>query len=85
MEKKHLPQIDELNNIVTLLWEKPQREYQLFAQELVFLYSNKLEKENIELFEHMITNKSWWDTVDFVAYKLIGNYFKIPNVSLVNR
>jgi 3-methyladenine DNA glycosylase AlkD len=25
----------------------------------------------------MVTNKSWWDTVDFIAVKLIGNYFKV--------
>ena len=25
----------------------------------------------------MVTNKSWWDTVDFISSKLIGEYFKI--------
>jgi len=28
----------------------------------------------------MITTKSWWDTVDFIAAKLVGDYFKkYPN------
>ena len=35
-----------------------------------------LEKEDIDLFEYMVTNKSWWDTIDYIAPKLIGNYFK---------
>jgi len=25
----------------------------------------------------MILTKSWWDRVDFIAYKLVGAYFKI--------
>ena len=28
----------------------------------------------------MVINKSWWDTIDFISPKLIGEYFKIyPN------
>ncbi|MFT6151359.1 MAG: 3-methyladenine DNA glycosylase AlkD [Flavobacteriales bacterium] len=25
----------------------------------------------------MITNKSWWDTVDLITTNLVGNYFKL--------
>ncbi len=25
----------------------------------------------------MITNKSWWDSIDFIAINLVGEYFKI--------
>lgn len=25
----------------------------------------------------MVINKSWWDTIDFIAPKLIGEYFKV--------
>ena len=25
----------------------------------------------------MITNKSWWNTVDLIAIDLVGNYFKL--------
>ena len=25
----------------------------------------------------MIVNKSWWDTVDYIAANLVGNYFRI--------
>lgn len=28
----------------------------------------------------MVINKSWWDTIDFISPKLIGEYFKnYPN------
>ena len=78
--KEYLPQKSEIEHIIKTLWEKPQREYQLFAQELAFKYVKQLELKDINLFEFMVTNKSWWDTVDFIANKLMGEYFKtFPN------
>ena len=78
--KEYLPQKSEIEHIIKTLWEKPQREYQLFAQELAFKYVKQLELKDINLFEFMVSNKSWWDTVDFIANKLMGEYFKtFPN------
>jgi 3-methyladenine DNA glycosylase AlkD len=78
--KEYLPQKSEIEHIIKTLWEKPQREYQHFAQELAFKYVKQLELKDINLFELMVTNKSWWDTVDFIANKLMGEYFKtFPN------
>lgn len=74
--KAFLPSKSESELIIKTLWNKPQREYHYFAQELAFKYTKQLEKEDIALFEYMITHKSWWDTVDFIAPKIIGNYFK---------
>lgn len=76
LDKAHLPNKEDLYNIVKTLWGKPQRDYQLFSQEFVFKYVKHFEKHDIELLEYMVVNKSWWDTVDFIAYKLIGAYFK---------
>ena len=46
----------------------------------MFKYVKQLELKDINLFEFMVTNKSWWDTVDFIANKLMGEYFKtFPN------
>jgi len=74
--KEFLPKKDELDKIVIALWEKPQRDYQYFSQELAFNYVKQFEKTDIELFEYMVTHKSWWDTVDFIAANLMGAYFK---------
>ena len=74
--KKHLPTKDKLDKIVKTLWEKPQRENQLFAQELVFKYIIHFERKDMGLLEFMVTNKSWWDTVDYIACNLMGAYFK---------
>ena len=77
LAKHNLPIKSELNTIVKILWEKPQRDYQYFSQELAFKYVKQLEQKDIKLFEYMVTHKSWWDTVDFIAAKLMGAYFEI--------
>ena len=74
--KEFLPKKEKLDEIVTSLWEKLQRDYQYFSQELAFKYVCQLEKKDIELYEYMVTHKSWWDTVDFIAVKLMGEYFR---------
>jgi len=74
--KEFLPIKNDLDKIVIALWEKPQRDYQYFSQELAYKYVKQFEKKDIELFEYMVTHKSWWDTVDFIAVKLMGEYFK---------
>ncbi len=75
--KKYLPPKTELETIIKALWEKPEREYQYFSQELAYKYVNQFERKDIALFEFMMVHKSWWDTIDFIAPKLVGNYFKI--------
>ena len=52
---------------------------------LSWRYSNELakkaEKERIDLYEFMLLNKSWWDTVDFIASNLVGVHFqKYPDL-----
>ncbi len=79
LHNNYLPAKQELPDIIKLLWEKPQREFQHFALELSYKYRKQYEFNDIELFEYMILHKSWWDTVDGVAPKLIGDYFfKFP-------
>ena len=78
--KQYLPPKHDLKAIIEVLWNKPQREYLYFSQELVYKYRKEFLKIDIELFEFMVLNKSWWDTIDFIAPKLIGDYFKMyPN------
>lgn len=74
--KTYLPPKSKLNSIIQQLWDQPCREYQYFGQELVQKYAKAFEKEDITLLEYMITHKSWWDTVDFIAAKLVGSYLK---------
>ncbi len=78
--KEYLPEKKDLEKIVKILWSQPERDFHLFSQELVEKYIKQFEKNDISLLEYMVTHNSWWDTVDFIAIKLIGEYFKIyPN------
>jgi len=63
-------------DIVRWCWNQPQREYQYFAMEFLGRRMKKADIEIIELYEFIIINKSWWDTVDFIAANLLGDYFK---------
>jgi 3-methyladenine DNA glycosylase AlkD len=74
--KANLPSKSEAEAIARILWAKPEREYHYFAQELLQKYNKQLEVRDIELFEFMATHNSWWDTVDMIAAKLMGTYFK---------
>jgi 3-methyladenine DNA glycosylase AlkD len=75
-KKDVLPPKHDLHKLVTSLWNLPERENQYVAQELARKYVRNMEEEDILLYEYMITHKSWWDTVDFIAAVLVGSYFK---------
>lgn len=79
-KKQNRPPYTHLSEVVTKLWILPEREYQYFAQELTEKYASEFHSEIISMLEKMIVNKSWWDSVDFIAKKLTGPYFlKFPN------
>ena len=65
-----------INEIVKELWNLPEREYQYCAIELLGYYKKVWQTSTINLIEYCIINKSWWDTVDFIASACTGIYFK---------
>lgn len=69
------PQGAELEELVRLCYEDEYREIQYFATELVQRMLRKQPPEFIGLLEWMITTRSWWDTVDWLA-KLAGLHFQ---------
>jgi 3-methyladenine DNA glycosylase AlkD len=75
--KGSLPDKQDLAAIVIQLWNKPEREFHYFGQELARKYINQWNEDDIDLFEYMITHRSWWDTVDIISAHLLGNYFKL--------
>ncbi len=78
-----LPAYSELRNIVVELYEQPQRELHYFAQELVFKCKKQWQSDLLDLLELMLIGNAWWDTVDFIASTLVGNFFtKFPELML---
>ena len=75
--KDFLPVKKDAIKIIKELWLLPQRDFQYFAQELAHKYIKQPEESDIELYEFMVVNRSWWDTVDYIANKLMGSYFLV--------
>lgn len=75
LQNNVFPRGTALDTIVRELWDLPQREYQYFALELLEKNMKQADKKLILLLETLITNKSWWDTVDTIATKLVAGFF----------
>ncbi len=75
--KEHgLPAPDQLDIISRELWSLPQREFQYAAMTLIGKLDKNLDPEFITTIEYLITDKSWWDTVDLLASHTVGSQFK---------
>lgn len=70
--KHHQP---DFWSLIRELWEKDEREYQMIALELL----QKRAKKDYSVddwieFQWILTQKSWWDTVDLIASNCVGVY-----------
>ncbi len=75
--KEHgLPEMHNLETLIRELWLQPEREFQYFAMILTEKFIKNGDADFIAVLEFMITTKSWWDTVDYVAAVLVGAHFK---------
>lgn len=65
---------EDTRNFVALLWAKPEREFQYFAIDYLEKHMDTSAEfeANMECMKGLITTKSWWDTVDALAYKMVG-------------
>jgi 3-methyladenine DNA glycosylase AlkD len=60
------------HELVSELWKKEEREYQYAACDYITSSLKKLAKEDMLFMEKLITEKSWWDTVDTLAAHPVG-------------
>ncbi|MCR9174050.1 MAG: DNA alkylation repair protein [bacterium] len=67
--------------LIDALWDGEQREFQYVAIDLLKRTPKRLiVREDLPAIEHLITTKSWWDTVDLIASNYVGAYFqKFPD------
>ena len=79
MAKQEPPEGKELRDIIRELWALPERDFQYFAVELLIKSKKQWDEKDIILFEYLLVQKSWWDTVDFLANQVVGPWFlKFP-------
>ena len=59
--------------LVIKLWDMPEREFQYLAMDYIDSVKKKLKEEDLMKIKELIGNKSWWDTVDFLAAVIVGD------------
>ncbi len=62
----------DFRKVISSLWTRNQRECQYIAVHLLKKVKKQLESKDIEWIEQLILEKSWWDTVDFLASHAVG-------------
>ena len=63
--------------LIREMWEKEQREIHYVAIDWLNSFKiNTIQQEDIVHLEWLLTNHSWWDSVDAIASNYLGNYFK---------
>lgn len=77
LSKENLPEHNDLLLICRQLWQLPQREYTYAALTLMTKFHKILTPTDIPWLIDLVTQKSWWDSVDTLA----GNVLS----TLVNR
>lgn len=63
---------DQLISIIDTMWHHEKREMHYTAMELAYHYRALWQPGILSHFKTMIETNSWWDTVDYIASKLVG-------------
>lgn len=75
LAEKGLPTLQDLPTLLQEMWDKPQREWHYCALDIFFKLVKKCPVEALDWVQNLITQKSWWDTVDYLAPRLAGKLF----------
>ncbi len=65
----------EILALTKALWKLKEREYQYTALDLLLKTKKKWDPDCLQIFLELVTRKSWWDTVDALATRMIGGYY----------
>jgi 3-methyladenine DNA glycosylase AlkD len=71
-----LPPTEDVRSVVYSLWQQPQRECQYVGMEIYAKFALKNVPNYLDTAEMMITRRSWWDTVDFIATNIVGKHLQ---------
>ncbi|MEQ8236233.1 MAG: DNA alkylation repair protein [Syntrophomonadaceae bacterium] len=62
-------------DFVRQCWDLPEREYQYLGVDYLAVLCQKLQPPDMQRLEILIVSKSWWDTVDLIAARLVGGLY----------
>ncbi|MFF2754590.1 DNA alkylation repair protein [Psychrobacillus sp. NPDC058041] len=80
IKENEVPSLDLLHDEVWALFQLEEREYHYVAIELLSKYKKKLTVKDLSFCQRLIESKSWWDSVDSIAPKTVGDIVKANRV-----
>ena len=66
--------VDDILHFVTICFNQSEREFHHFGVDVLGRYCKKIPKGNLNYIRNCIQTHSWWDTVDFLAAKVLAAY-----------
>ena len=72
VHKNGYPSQEIMPEFLLLCWKDEYREMQYFAMDILGKRLKYIDENYGALFEKMILDKSWWDTVDWIASRGVG-------------
>ncbi len=76
LNKNGKPTRNDLKQIVQALWDNDHREMQYVAMDIMEKVVKTLDESFLPFLEQLILQKSWWDTVDWIAPNGFGRIFQ---------
>lgn len=73
---------EDVGTLAERLWKDSEREYQYVAADILERRKKTLGLEHLPLIETLITQKSWWDTVDALAPRIAGHILRSDRKAL---
>jgi 3-methyladenine DNA glycosylase AlkD len=72
---------EKKRELILELWQKEEREFHYVAMDFIAKWKDsELKIEDLSLIEFLLTNHSWWDSVDTLASNFVGRYLRLfPN------
>lgn len=62
-------------DLIYMLWNLPEREFQYLAVDYLLALKDSLQKSDLDRVKRLIINKSWWDSVDPLATNITGIFY----------
>lgn len=63
----------ELEAWIRELWNQPYREVQYVACDYLYMHRHLLGSHHFNFLRHLVVTRSWWDTVDPLATRSLGD------------
>ncbi|MFJ7972995.1 DNA alkylation repair protein [Psychrobacillus sp. NPDC096389] len=76
VKENELPDLEAVQEEVWALFQLKEREYHYVAIELLAKYQKQLTVDHLPFCLKLIETKSWWDSVDAIAPKIVGDIVK---------